>query len=179
MTNFYFDIETTGLNPKKDKIISIQYQELNRNTGEPTSELKILKEWESSEKEILLKFILDTKLRDRYSFNFIPVGYNLKFVNSFLKERLTFYELEPIYILSRPFIDLRVICVLMNNGEFKGSGLDDLTQKPKLGKNIPIWYENKEYEKIIEHIKSKTKEFLEFNSWLYKRLPSLLEEFKQ
>ena len=40
MVNFYFDIETTGLNPKKDKILTIQYQELDRNTGEPKGELK-------------------------------------------------------------------------------------------------------------------------------------------
>jgi len=38
MTNFYLDIETTGLNPRKDKIITIQYQELDRSTGEPISE---------------------------------------------------------------------------------------------------------------------------------------------
>jgi len=34
MAQYYFDIETTGLNPQEDKIISIQIQELDRNTGE-------------------------------------------------------------------------------------------------------------------------------------------------
>ena len=177
MTNFYLDIETTGLNPRKDKIITIQYQELDRLTGEPISELKILKEWESSEKEIIEKFLSDTKINLDYPFNFIPVGYNLGFVNNFLKTRMIFHELKPLYILSRPFIDLRVIGILMNKGEFKGAGLDQLTKKPKLSSNIPIWYENKEYEKIIFHIKNKTKEFIQFNYWLYKKLPSLLEEF--
>ncbi len=177
MTNFYFDIETAGLNPRKDKIITIQYQKLDRTTGEPISELKILKEWESSEKEIIEKFLIDTKIIYDYPFNFIPVGYNLGFVNSFLKSRMDFHNLKSIYILTKPFIDLRAIGILMNKGEFKGSGLDQLTKKPKLSSNIPIWYENKEYEKIIFHIKNKTKEFIKFNYWLYKKLPLLLEEF--
>jgi len=179
MTNFYFDIETTGLNPRKDKIITIQYQKLDRTTGEPISELKILKEWESSEKKIIAKFLIDTKIIYDYPFNFIPVGYNLGFVNSFLKSRMDFNNLKPIYILTKPFIDLRAIGILMNKGEFKGSGLDQLTNKPKSSNNIPIWHENKEYEKIISHIKEKTKEFIEFNSWIYKKLPSLLEEFNK
>ena len=177
MTNFYLDIETTGLNPRKDKIITIQYQELDRTTGQPLSELKILKEWGSSEKDIIEKFLINTKIKSDYLFNFIPVGYNLGFVNSFLKIRMSFHNLKPVYLLSRPFIDLRAIGILMNKGEFKGAGLDKLTKKPKLSSNIPIWYGNKEYEKIIFHIKNKTKEFIEFNSWLYKKLPSLLEEF--
>ena len=40
MGNFYLDIETTGLDPTKDKILTIQYQELDRNTGEAKWELK-------------------------------------------------------------------------------------------------------------------------------------------
>jgi len=43
MTNFYLDIETTGLNPRKDKIITIQYQELDRSTGEPIFRIKNFK----------------------------------------------------------------------------------------------------------------------------------------
>ena len=43
--NYYLDIETTGLDPLQDKIITIQYMELERNTGKPVGPLKILKEW--------------------------------------------------------------------------------------------------------------------------------------
>lgn len=179
MTNYYFDIETTGLNPKIDKIITIQYQELDRNTGKPVGELKILKEWESNEKDIIEKFILDTKLYSDYPFNFVPVGYNLGFINGFLKSKMEIHGLKSIFILTRPFIDLRAIGILMNKGEFKGSGLDQLTKKEKLSNQIPIWFESKEYEKITSHIKLKAKEFLEFNSWLYKKMPGLLEEFNK
>ena len=57
--NYYLDIETTGLNPFYHKIITIQYMELERNTGKPVGLLKILKEWESDEKTILKRFIED------------------------------------------------------------------------------------------------------------------------
>ncbi|KKK91948.1 hypothetical protein LCGC14_2707790, partial [marine sediment metagenome] len=34
MVNYYLDIETTGLDPKTNKIITIQYQRLDSQTGE-------------------------------------------------------------------------------------------------------------------------------------------------
>ena len=77
MGNYYLDIETTGLDPEKDKILTIQYQELDRNKGEAVGELVVLKEWESSEKEILRKFLFETYILDEYPFSFIPTGYNL------------------------------------------------------------------------------------------------------
>mgnify|MGYP001161100666 CR=1 FL=1 len=179
MGNFYFDIETTGLDPKKDKILTIQYQELNRNTGEPIGELKILKEWESSEKEIISQFLTNTNVLDNYAFSFVPVGYNLNFEHNFLRERTKINGLQIVDILNKPFIDLRVIGILMNKGEFKGSGLDKLTGKEGEGSNIPIWYNNHEYEKIIEYITQEAREFIKFNVWLYKKLPFLLSQFKE
>ena len=70
MGNYYFDIETTGLDPKKDKIITIQYQELDRFTGKAIGKLVILKEWESSEREILQKFIKEYADKVRFNQNF-------------------------------------------------------------------------------------------------------------
>ena len=55
--NYYLDIETTGLDELHNKIITIQYMELERNTAKPAGPLKILKEWESDEKTILTEFI--------------------------------------------------------------------------------------------------------------------------
>ena len=57
--NYYLDIETTGLDELHDKIITIQYMELERNTAKPIGPLKILKEWESDEKTFLKRFIAD------------------------------------------------------------------------------------------------------------------------
>ncbi|MFH1391117.1 MAG: ribonuclease H-like domain-containing protein [Candidatus Diapherotrites archaeon] len=178
MGNFYFDIETTGLDAKKSKIITIQYQELDRHTGEAISDLIILKEWESSERDIIEKFIKDSKIDSNYAFDFIPTGYNLGFEHNFLRERTAKHSLNPLDILSKPFIDLRSIGILMNNGEFKGSGLDKITNKETDGSQIPVWYENKEYSRIIQYIENETKSFIEFNAWLYKEMPSLLEKFK-
>lgn len=179
MGNFYFDIETTGLDVKTCKVITIQYQELDRNTGKPIGELIILKEWESSEREILEKFLRESGMSDPYPFSFVSVGYNLNFEHNFLKERTAVHSFTPIDILNKPYIDLRPIGVIMNRGEFKGSGLDKITQKPMNGSQVPIWYANKEYEKIIEYIQAEAKAFNELNMWLYQKLPEFLTTFKK
>ena len=67
MPRYYFDIETCPLpefwdadnpnnksiiaDPSKNKIITIQFQPIAYDTGKPTDDLTILKEWESSEDE--------------------------------------------------------------------------------------------------------------------------------
>ena len=72
--NYYLDIETTGLDPLYNKIISIQYMELERNTAKPIGPLKILKEWEYDEKTILKKFISDFIPENQWTF--VPIGFN-------------------------------------------------------------------------------------------------------
>ena len=54
MVEYYFDVETTGTDFEKDKIITIQWQRLGF-VGEPVGELNILKSWESSEKDVFPK----------------------------------------------------------------------------------------------------------------------------
>lgn len=179
MPNYYFDIETTGLNPLKDKIITIQFQELDRKTGDSIGELKILKEWESSEREIIEKFIRDSRIMDSYPFTFVPVGYNLNFEHNFLKERTAVHSFTPIDILNKPSIDLRPVGVIMNSGEFKGSGLDKITGKPMDGSKVPFWYRNKEYGEIEEYIKAEAREFIKLNVWLYKELPKFMKRFME
>lgn len=179
MGNFYFDIETTGLDPKTCKIITIQFQELNRSTGEAAGELTILKEWESSEREILAEFIRKSGIEDPYPFTFIPTGYNLGFEHNFLKERTALHSLNPVDILNKPFIDLRAFGIIMNKGEFKGSGLDKISGKKSDGKEVPNWYNRKEYDKIVEYIKDETASFIHLNAWLYKTMPEFLERYKK
>lgn len=178
MGNFYLDIETTGIDETKDKIVTIQFQELDRYTGKAIGELIILKEWESSEKEILEKFIEVSGILNG-DWNFVPVGFNLGFEHNFLFKRAELNGLPPLDILNKPFIDLRAIGILMNKGQFKGASLDNLTGKKSNGSKIPLLYKNQQYNEIIEYIKDETQEFLKFNNWLYKEMPKVHEKFKE
>ena len=45
MGTYYIDIETTGLDPLNNEIITVQYLELERGTGIPVGEVQILKAW--------------------------------------------------------------------------------------------------------------------------------------
>ena len=173
MGNYYLDIETTGLDEVESKITTIQYVELERGTGRQLGELTILKEWELGEKEMLRKFIEDSPISSKYDFGFIPVGYNLGFEHKFLLEKSAKYDLFPISILSRPGMDLHGIGILMNKGEFKGSGLDQLTGKTHSGHPVVHWYDVKKYDEIINYIKNETTEFVKWFMWLHKEMPEL------
>lgn len=179
MPNYYFDIETTGLNPKEDKIITIQFMELDMTTAKPKGELIILKEWESSEREIIERFIQMSRITDSYPFAFVPVGYNLGFEHNFFLERCKFHNLNAVDILNRPFIDLRPFGIIMNKGQFKGSGLDKMTGKPHDGSIIPKWYSEGKHDEIMEYVRIEADEFVKFCSWLYGELPQLLEKFRE
>ena len=174
--NYYLDIETTGLDKINNKIITIQYMELERNTAKPVGPLKILKEWESDEKTILTRFISDFVPENDWAF--IPIGFNLQFEHKFLWQRCMSNGLQPVDILDGPFLDLKTVGVIMNKGEFKGAALHNLTNKPHGGSNIPQLYAEKKYGEIESYIKRETEEFTTFCTRLYKELPQLLQLFK-
>lgn len=167
MPKYYFDIETyPGVNPKDSKIISIQIQELDEETGKPIGDLVILKEWESSEEHIVRMFHSKFFTKKSTVWNFIPVGYYLDFEWNFLVEKfrqylkkkgLSYYRLQ-----NRPYLDLHTVGVLINFGKFKGSGLDNLTNRALDGEKVKEWYENKEFDKIEHHIREKNSAFLGF-----------------
>lgn len=170
MPAYYLDIETTGLDPAKETIITIQYQELSRYTGKPKGPLHILKSWESGEQAILDKFGR-TGINNTNQFDFIPVGYNLQFEHKFL------YHKAGISVTGHPYIDLHHITLLMNSGEFRNSGLDKMTGKQQSGTMIPTWYKNKQYDNITQYIEQETGAFCEFYVWLLERLPKVHKEF--
>ena len=175
--NYYLDIETTGLDELHDKIITIQYMELERNTAKPVGPLKILKEWESDEKTILTKFISDFVPESQWAF--VPIGFNLQFEHSFFWQRCISNGLQPVDIFNGPFLDLKTVAVLMNKGEFKGASLHKMTNKPHGGGNIPQLYGEKKYAEIESYIKNETDEFSNFCSRLYVEMPQLLENMKK
>lgn len=172
------DIETTGLDPVVSEIITIQFGPLDRYTAKPLQPLTILKRWELSEDELLKQFLLLSKITSVNKWAFIPIGYNLLFENYFLDAKCRQYNLEPPQLVSKPFIDLHPIGILMNRGEFKGSGLDKITNKQHSGRILPEWYASNQYHLIENYINQEFESFIEFLTWLYRRMPLLQNEFK-
>jgi hypothetical protein len=164
MTQYYLDIETSGLDFNVDKIITIQYQELNFY-GVPIKPLVILKEWESNEETIVREFY--HKFMDGDLWSFVSIGFNLAFDISFLWTKFEKYNLplpfdfKFLMFNGRKFIDLQSCFIIANNMSFRGSSLDQMTSKEQDGKKVPEWYNNREYDKIIEYIKQETQAFLE------------------
>ena len=178
MPTFYLDIETTGLEPVEHEIVTIQYCELERNTGKRIGDINILKSWESSEKDILAQFADAVNLSDPYEFTFVPVGFNLSFEHKFLLYRSFIHDTFPVEILQRPYIDLQQLSILMNSGEFKGTKLSDMTNKPSDGHMVPNWYANKEFAKIEEYIQTETEEFIKFIEWAFMAAPNLVSSLQ-
>lgn len=171
MANYYLDIETTGLDPAADSIITIQYQEMERCTGRPKGSLRVLKSWEGGEAEMLERFARGAGIGSKDRFAFVPVGYNLGFEHGFLHAK------AGIDILGLPHVDLHHTAILMNGGEFRGSGLDKMTGKPHGGGVIPEWYREGRYGDIVRYVEREAAEFIRFYEWLLWRLPDVHREF--
>ena len=174
MVEHYFDIETTGLDPERDKIITIQTQRLVGRTGEPIDEVNILKEWESSEKEIIKKMM--PLLTCENPFDFIIVGKNLLFDFMFLNKRAEKYGLKGLDMrcfYNRASLDLKPILVMINDGNFKGYD-KVLDKKGKLANVIvPKLYKEKKYREIVKYIKEEARTFTDAYQKLKKNMPSL------
>lgn len=174
MANFYLDIETTGFDFEKDKIITIQFQQIDMY-GKPYGELTILKEWESSEEEIVKKF--HKLFITENVWDFIPYLTNHIFDLSFLFSKFKKYKLPhkelSEFLFGKPMIDIKPILIICNKCSFKGSGLDQITNKELNGSSVPDWYKNKEYARIESYIKKEAESFIEFFNYCYALLPSL------
>jgi hypothetical protein len=182
--DYYFDIETVpknsedpnekaNLDPKTGKIVTIQYQRVDTKTGIPIEPLEILKEWEDSERNILEQL---KPLITESPWSLIPLGYNLNFEFKFLKHKFKEYfdfDFSIDEILERPKNDLKLIGVILNNGNFKGATLDSFTDKEHSGHKIPIWYKEEKYDDIIKYVRKEAEAFLTFWQKLKKELPQL------
>ena len=161
MPHYYFDIETTGLDPDKDKILTIQFQKIAIDSGAPEEPLTILKSWEKNEKQIIKEFF--PKLITGNPFRFVPVGNNLNFEFKFLAAKLNKYfdmDIGSSFFHSRPYIDLKHVMILLNRGRFKGYHL--ILNKSGNGSDVPKWYQTKEYQKIIKYVTNEAKSFTKF-----------------
>ena len=61
----------------------------------------------------------------------------------------------------------------MYGGEFRGSGLDDITKKKRSSGSVPGWYESREYQKIDAYVRDEAKAFIEFYVWLLGTMPDV------
>lgn len=174
MDEYYFDIETTGLDPERDKIISIQWQRLPGDTGEALEDINILKEWETSEKDILKKAF--PIIKPDYPFDFIKIGKNLFFDFMFLSRRAKKYGISAFTIedcYNMCWIDLKPILIIMNRGKFKGyNKIIDVDSKFD-NKWIPELYRGKNYQDIISYIREEAGAFIESYMILKRELPLL------
>ncbi len=178
MGEYYFDIETYSTtekpDPKNDKIITVQFQRLSTEDGQPEDKLQILTEWQyGSEKAMLNEFRrLFITGKD---FDFIPIGVNLYgFDLISILHRLNQHfslNLSIDFFRDRPVIDIKPILVIMNGGKFKG--YQDLLGKKESGKKIKELYEAKDYDNIIRYITDEAKDIISKYQVIKKQLPQI------
>ena len=174
---YYFDIETTGIDFDKDEIITIQWQQLGFD-GNPIGELKILKRWECSESAILKEFAPNLRCNP---WNFIFIGKNLLFDFTFLSQRLKHHNLGVFdlrCLYDRIWIDIKPLLVLMNDGRFKG--YDRILPKTNLttNKSVPQLYSEGNYSEILRHISDEAKNFIDSYQKLKQTMPQLRKHFQ-
>ena len=167
VAEYYFDMETLGKNPKIHKIVTIQFQKLDTETGKPLNELRVLQEWKSSEENILKEFLaiskFDSKDTREAEWNFVPIGENLiGFDLLFIRERLNQVlgvKLPLDWLVRRKaYLDIKPILVVWNKGYFRNFGLTKFT--PYSGNMVPRWYEEKEFQKIVDYVKCEAETFI-------------------
>lgn len=161
MTNYYLDIKTEGFDANLHKIISIQFQELDA-WGKVKGPLVILKEWEMGESDMIRTFY--KKLFRNSNWDFVPIGINLIFDLTFLWAKFKRYELDvcPLdkYLYEKPLIDIKHTLIIANELEFKGAGLEKMTNKKADGKVVPIFYKNREFNRIESYLKDEAESFI-------------------
>ena len=71
------------------------------------------------------------------------------------------------------YLDIKSTLIMINKGLFKGTKLSWFTEKEDHGNKVPIWYKQKEYDKIVVYILSETEGFIDAYKFLKKKLPPL------
>jgi len=177
MPEYYLDVETNAKREKPDineEILTIQYQRLRTKTGEEEGDLTILKSWELSEKEILNEFY--KIFSPDNPFQFVPIGENLSFDFFALHHRWKSIGIEvslKTLIYDHPYIDIKPILVILNEGSFKGASLKKILGKSG-GANVPEWYADRNYDAIDDYIRREAENFIQFYRELKKEIPLCL-----
>ncbi len=182
MSDYYFDIETNSRGPKpdfaNDEIVAIQFQRLDSRTGEKEGDLTILKSWESSEKDILERFYSIFSPEDVWKF--VPIGCNLSFdfFSLLYRWRRIDIEVQPKILFSEhPYIDIKSILVIFNEGLFKGANLGKFIGKRDSGLKVSEWYAEKDYASIQEYVEDEADRFIKLYQFLIQKLPNIWLKF--
>ena len=178
MTEYYFDIETYSKGakpePAKDKIITIQFQELSTREGKPLGKLKILTEWQLKSERALLAEFRRRFLTGR-DFDFIPIGENLygfDLISVLHRLNKHFHlHLNMDFFRDRPVIDIKPTLVMMNKGSFKD--YQRLLGKRGQAHLVKQWYENQEYPTIEKYIRREADNFILKYQMLKKQLATM------
>jgi len=178
LAEYYFDIETTGIDFDSDEVITIQWQRLNGFTGDPIGDLNILKRWDSSEKEIIKSFTPNLRCKP---FDFIFVGKNLLFDFCLLNERMKKHGLGEFDIRclhERCSLDLKHVLVLINKGNFKGYEKILPKTNPLTNDQIPRFFREGKFPEIEQYIKDETEDFIRAYQIFKRELPTLVKHFQ-
>jgi len=180
MPMHYLDIETTGLDPRRCEILTIQYQPVAPG-GRPGGPLTVLRAWESSEAEILRTFCGTTRFFDRSDpWAFFPTGFNLGFEYRFLQTRMQRHGIDLAlpwdWAHDKPSLDLHPVAVLMNGGRFKGSSLERFSRKPTSGHSIIEHVARRDWAAVDRYVQWETEAFFELLGHLHRTMPRFWEE---
>lgn len=179
MTQYYFDIETSGLDPKKDQLVAIAFQVVDEYTGKPIGQSFTLKEWTDGESFLIRKMesygLLETGTD---GWIFVPVGTNLEFDLSFCLYRSSMLGLRVWnqdqavnYLRSKQRLDIQNVLRFLNGGKHKGSKLSDWSKiKTSSGDMIPQLWKDKKYAEIEAYIEMDRQAFFD----VYGKIRSLL-----
>ncbi len=147
----FVDVETTGLDPFRHRIVSIQVRRAGRN--------HIWPEWELGELKTLESFFDFLKGVERK--NEIFVGYNvLKFDVSFIDQRLRELVLmnQWKWRILHDWLHWFDLYHFLGDAYFRFRdwmlGIAGIEQEYE-GREIPILYSRKEYEKILGYINNE------------------------
>lgn len=179
LTLFYLDQETTGDDPQQDRIITVQFRQLDDDLR-PVGPLQIMAEWEWGEKQIIQMILEKGVLQPDW--DFVPVGNRLRFDLTFLIERATKWGLIKwdmatlkYYWFTKPILDLQPVLILMNRGNFTGSSLHVFSDKEP-GRKVPALYLKGAYADIVAYVTREQEAALELLQAAERLLATLGEQ---
>ena len=174
MPLYYLDLETTGLDPNRGEILTIQTKRLQG--GRAVGPTVVHKAWESSEASIVRAFLEETAFFSE-PWTFVPCGFNLDFEFRWLFVKAKRYGLLPptsrLENMDKPHLDLKDLAVLMNRGEFKGAKLENFSTKMGSGDLVIRAIAAKDYASILAYIEQETEAFCRLYEALSDEMPNL------